>query len=89
MRNPFEYGGVVSGTASCSREKETLEDLRHAVSRQRAIWPQSCNGQSHHGVLRSMVGAGAAQAPPSEWPQQTQQSPSNPVRAWGAQPHLK
>src|ERR1700704_5066499 len=28
MRNPFEYGGVVSGEAFCNREKETSELVR-------------------------------------------------------------
>jgi len=31
MRNPFEYGGVVSGDASCNREKE-LADLLRAMA---------------------------------------------------------
>src|SRR6266566_2684023 len=30
MRNPFEYGGVVSGEAFCNRQKE-LADLRRAM----------------------------------------------------------
>jgi hypothetical protein len=30
MRNPFEYGGVVSGGAFCDREKE-LADLLRAI----------------------------------------------------------
>jgi hypothetical protein len=28
MRNPFEYGGVVSGEAFCNREKETRDLVR-------------------------------------------------------------
>ena len=28
MRNPFEYGGVVSGEAFCNREKETSDLVR-------------------------------------------------------------
>ncbi len=28
MRNPFEYGGVVSGEAFCNREKELADLLR-------------------------------------------------------------
>ena len=28
MRNPFEYGGVVSGEAFCNREKETGDQVR-------------------------------------------------------------
>ncbi len=30
MRNPFEYGGVVSGHAFCNRQKE-LKDLLRAM----------------------------------------------------------
>ena len=30
MRNPFEYGGVVSGDAFCTRKQE-LADLRRAI----------------------------------------------------------
>ena len=30
MRNPFEYGGVVSGDAFCNRQQE-LADLRRAM----------------------------------------------------------
>ena len=28
MRNPFEYGGVVSGEAFCNRDKETSDLVR-------------------------------------------------------------
>ena len=28
VRNPFEYGGVVSGDAFCNREKETSDLVR-------------------------------------------------------------
>jgi AAA+ ATPase superfamily predicted ATPase len=28
MKNPFEYGGVVSGSAFCNREKEIADLLR-------------------------------------------------------------
>ncbi len=28
MKNPFEYGGVVSGDAFCNREKEVTDLLR-------------------------------------------------------------
>ncbi len=28
MRNPFEYGGVVSGQAFCNRERETADLIR-------------------------------------------------------------
>lgn len=30
MKNPFEYGGVVSGNAFCNREKE-VADLLQAI----------------------------------------------------------
>ena len=35
MRNPFEYGGVVSGEAFCNREQETTDLVRAMESAQK------------------------------------------------------
>jgi hypothetical protein len=37
LRNPFEYGGVVSGDAFCDRQKE-LSDLLRAMENAEKPW---------------------------------------------------
>jgi hypothetical protein len=44
MRNPFEYGGVVSGEAFCNREKE-LADLLRAMENAILLAIVTCGGR--------------------------------------------
>ena len=51
MKNPFEYGGVVGGSAFCNRKKE-LSDLVRAMENSEKLFPKNNLGQIRR-ALRS------------------------------------
>src|SRR6266566_4577024 len=55
MRNPFEYGGVVSGEAFCNRQKE-LADLRRAMENAEKLFVFSERRYGKTSLVRAVLG---------------------------------
>src|SRR6266550_781617 len=55
MRNPFEYGGVVSGVAFCNRQKE-LADLRRAMENAEKLFVFSERRYGKTSLVRAALG---------------------------------
>jgi hypothetical protein len=55
MRNPFEYGGVVSGEAFCNREQETA-DLVHAMENAQKLFVFSERRYGKTSLVRAALG---------------------------------
>ena len=55
MRNPFEYGGVVSGQAFCNRQKE-LADLRRAMENAEKLFVFSERRYGKTSLVRAALG---------------------------------
>ena len=55
MRNPFEYGGVVSGEAFCNRQKE-LADLRRAMENAEKLFVFSERRYGKTSLVRAALG---------------------------------
>jgi AAA+ ATPase superfamily predicted ATPase len=55
VRNPFEYGGVVSGEAFCNRQKE-LADLRRAMENAEKLFVFSERRYGKTSLVRAALG---------------------------------
>ena len=55
MRNPFEYGGVVSGEAFCNRRKE-LADLLRAIENAEKLFVLSERRYGKTSLIRTALG---------------------------------
>jgi len=55
MRNPFEYGGVVSGAAFCNREKE-IGDLLRAMENAEKLFVFSERRYGKTSLVRAALG---------------------------------
>jgi len=55
MRNPFQYGGVVSGEAFCNREKE-LADLLRAMENSEKLFVFSERRYGKTSLVRAALG---------------------------------
>ena len=55
MRNPFEYGGVVSGDAFCNREKE-IRDLLRAMENAEKLFVFSERRYGKTSLVRAALG---------------------------------
>src|SRR6266581_3134148 len=55
VKNPFEYGGVVSGVAFCNRQKE-LADLRRAMENAEKLFVFSERRYGKTSLVRAALG---------------------------------
>ena len=55
MKNPFEYGGVVSGNAFCNREKE-VADLLRAIENNEKLFVFSERRYGKTSLVRTALG---------------------------------
>ena len=55
MKNPFEYGGVVSGNAFCDREKE-VTDLLRAIENNEKLFVFSERRYHKTSLVRTALG---------------------------------